>query len=57
MQAVCDGFSMSAIDVLVPENAVRRMHVVVADRLRALGHDVALVGAGFASSAGLSGFA
>lgn len=46
MQAVCDGFSMSVIDVLVPENAVRRMHVVVADRLRALGHDVALVGAG-----------
>lgn len=37
---------MSEVDVLVPENAVRRMHLVLAERLRELGHDVVLVGAG-----------
>ncbi|PSJ58895.1 glucosamine inositolphosphorylceramide transferase family protein [Pseudaminobacter soli (ex Li et al. 2025)] len=35
---------MSAIDVLVPANAVCHLHAVVADRLRENGHDVALVG-------------
>ena len=35
---------MSVIDVLVPQDTVRRLHVAVAGRLSRLGHDVALVG-------------
>ncbi len=36
---------MSAIDILVPAGDVRRMHLLVAERLAGKGHDVALVGA------------
>lgn len=39
-----DNFAMSAIDVFVPAQAVCRIHVVIAERLRQLGHDVAFVG-------------
>ncbi len=35
---------MSAIDILVPANAVRRIHLLVAERLVELGYDAALVG-------------
>lgn len=35
---------MSAIDILVPANAVRRIHFLVAERLAELGYDTALVG-------------
>lgn len=35
---------MSVIDILVPAGDVRRMHVLVAERLAGKGHDVALVG-------------
>lgn len=41
---MANGFPMSVIDVLVPQDTVRRLHVVVAERLARLGHDVALVG-------------
>ncbi|MGB3898857.1 MAG: hypothetical protein WA973_09905 [Mesorhizobium sp.] len=35
---------MSVIDILVPAGDVRRMHLLVAERLAGKGHDVALVG-------------
>lgn len=39
-----DNLAMSAIDVFVPAQAVYRIHLVIADRLRQLGHDVVFVG-------------
>lgn len=39
-----DSLAMSTIDVLVPAQAVCRIHLVIAERLREKGHDVALVG-------------
>lgn len=35
---------MSAVDILVPSNGVRRVHSLIAERLREKGYDAALVG-------------
>lgn len=41
-----NGSNLSLIDIVVPEDDVRRVHLVLARRLSEKGHDVALVAAG-----------
>ncbi|MFC5385875.1 hypothetical protein ACFPLB_07845 [Aquamicrobium segne] len=45
MQMKNDGFTVGMIDVVVPQETVRRFHVAIVERLRQRGYDVALVGA------------